>query len=146
MTYNVNDIVSLDPELSSGKYRGQNFKVVKVNPKTLRLQSLQTGANVVADRFLIQPAVGVPAGATAESVPLVEHLVCGSLVRIGGLRQEKGWMTNGAIGVVLVDKGDKINVAPLGGFEDRYAKLPRRCVTALKPTPAELAVLRDQLS
>src|SRR5580658_6952455 len=39
-TYNVNDIVSLDPDLITPKFRGVNFKVIKVNPKTLKLQAL----------------------------------------------------------------------------------------------------------
>ena len=143
--YKVNDLVSLDPELSSGKYVGVNFKVIKVNTRTLKLQPTNGGRVVNADKTLIVPPVVMDATAQCVQYP-TEHLVCGSLVKIGNLRQPKGWLQDGAIGVVLVDKGDRINVAPLGGLEDRYARLPRRMVTALSLSHAELAVLRDQLS
>jgi hypothetical protein len=75
-----------------------------------------------------------PAG-TLQDVPLdpIAHLVCGTLVRLNGVRQDKGWLRNGNLGVVLVDKGDRINVAPLGGKEDRHARLPRRRVTVVDP-------------
>lgn len=134
MTYNVNDIVSLDADLITPKFRGVNFKVIKVNPKTLKLQALNGAGVVNADKFLVQPPVGLPANVTAETVPLVEHLVCGTLVRLGGVRQAKGWMKDGALGVVLKDNGDRVNVAPLGGQEDRYGRFPHRMLTVVNPT------------
>lgn len=133
-TYNVNDLVSLDPELtSSAKFRGVNFKVLKVNPKTLKLQALNGAGVVNADKFLIVPPVNVPQGATVEDVPIAEHLACGTLVRLNGVRQETSWYKNGTLAVVLKDNGDKINVAPLGGHNDHYGRFPRRMLTVVDP-------------
>jgi hypothetical protein len=132
-SYNVNDIVSLDADLITPKFRGVNFKVIKVNPKTLKLQALNGAGVVNADKFLVQPPIGLPENVRVEDVPIAEHLACGTLVRLNGVRQEKGWLRNGNLGVVLRDNGDRINVAPLGGHEDRYAKLPRRMVTVIDP-------------
>jgi hypothetical protein len=146
MTFNVGDLVSLDPAMTSGnKYRGVNFRVIKVNPKTYRLQPLNGDRVLVADRFLVVPST-LPAGASVEDVPIVEHLVVGTLVKIQNLRTPKGWMQNGTLGVVLVDKGERVNVAPLGGFEDRYARLPHHMLEVVKLSPTELRVINDQLS
>jgi hypothetical protein len=132
-SYNVNDIVSLDPDLITPKFRGVNFKVIKVNPKTLKLQALNGAGVVNADKFLIQPPIGLPENVRVEDVPIVEHLACGTLVRLNGVREEKGWYRNGNLGVVLKDNGDKVNVAPLGGNEDRYGRFPHRMLTVVDP-------------
>jgi hypothetical protein len=135
--FKIGDLVGLDPTLATGgaKYRGVTFKVLKVNPKTLKLQPLNGGRVINADKLLIvpPPETTTPAG-TSQDGPLIEHLPAGTLVRLNGVRQEKGWLRNGNLGVVLVDKGDRINVAPLGGHpDDTYARLPRRMVTVVNP-------------
>jgi hypothetical protein len=59
---------------------------------------------------------------TIQNMPLHEpipHLAAGTLVRGGSLRKPPAWIREGDLGVVLVDKGERVNVAPLGGFEDR---------------------------
>ena len=89
---------------------------------------------MAADRPTSDPPTTTTEAGTSHDVLLVDaHLVCGTLVRLNGVRQEKGWLKNGNLGVVLVDKGDRINVAPLGGHEDRYARLPRHMVTVVDP-------------
>lgn len=134
--YSIGDLVGLDPDLTSGgeKFRGVTFKVLKVNPKTLKLQPLNGGRIVNASKFLVIPTglTHTPAS-TAQDVPIVEHLCCGTLVRLSGLRGGSRFLNDGDLGVVLVDKGERINVAPLGGFEDRYGRFPRRCLTVVKP-------------
>jgi hypothetical protein len=131
--YKVNDLVGLDPDLSSRKFVGQTFKVVKVNPKTYRLQPINGGRLVNADKFLVTaPPSKTP---FIEDVPLPDrfaHLPCGTLVRVS-LRKEVAWLHTGDLAVVLVDKGERVNVAPLGGHEDRYARLPRQALTIVDP-------------
>ncbi len=147
MNHNVGDLVSLDQTLTSGnKYRGVNFKVIKVNPKTLRLQPVNGDRQLVADKLLVVPPVNVPAGASAEDVPIVDHLVVGTLVRIKNLSTPKGWMQNGSLAVVLVDKGERVNVAPLGGYEDRYARLPHSMIEVVSLSPTAMMVIKDQLA
>jgi hypothetical protein len=137
--YNVGDLVGLDTTLAAGgdKYRDQTFKVVKVNPKTYKLQPLNGGQLVNASRFLVvPPPVTSTAAGTAQSVPLLDpvaHLVCGTLVRVHNARHGASFLNDGDLGVVLVDKGERVNVAPLGGFEDRYGRLPRRMLTVVNP-------------
>ena len=133
--YKINDLVGLDPELASGgRYRGVTFKVVKVNPKTLKLQPLNGGRIVNADKFLVVPTgLETTAAGTAQDMPIVEHLCCGTLVRLSGLRGGSRVLNDGDLGVVLVDKGERVNIAPLGGFEDRYGRFPRRCLTVVDP-------------
>jgi hypothetical protein len=135
----VGDLVGLDTNLASGgaKFRGVTFKVVKVNAKTYKLQPLNGGLMVNADKFLVTdpPVTTTPAG-TAQDVPLhdpIEHLVAGTLVRVHNGKHDRDWLNDGDLGVVLVDKGERVNVAPLGGYEDRYGRLPRRMLTVVDP-------------
>lgn len=134
--YKVNDLVGLDPVLAR-KYRGQTFKVVKINPKSYKLQPLNGGIPVNASKELVTDApVTSTAAGTAQSVPLadpVAHLVCGTLVRVHNGKHDRDWLKDGDLGVVLLDKGERVNVAPLGGFEDRYGRLPRRMLTVVNP-------------
>jgi hypothetical protein len=131
--YKIGDRVGLDPDLSSTRFRNVVFEVVKVNPKTLKLRPLNGGQLVNADKFLIvPPATTVTDVPLPEDIPIVQHLVCGTVVRVTGINEKPGgWLHNGDLGTVLVDKGDRVNVAPLGGFEDRYARLPHHCLTVV---------------
>jgi hypothetical protein len=67
--------------------------------------------------------------------PITQHLACGTIVRVSNTQ----FQSHGALGVVLVDRGSHhVNVAPLGGYRDRYMSLPRRALTVVDP--ADLAV------
>ncbi len=129
--YKINDLVGV----ASPKYAGRTFKVIKVNPTTYLLEPVDgSGRRVRASHTLVTstPVTRTTTG-TAQDVPLpeVDHLVCGTLVRVSGLREGKAaaGLTNGCLAVVLVDKGERVNVAVIGGFEDRYGRLPRQMLT-----------------
>lgn len=68
----------------------------------------------------------------------IAHLACGTIVSVDARRNGHAWVQDGVLGVVLRDNGERVNVAPLGGFEDRYARLPRRMLTVVDP--ADIAV------
>jgi hypothetical protein len=132
-TYKKDDLVGLD----GAKHRGRTFRVEKVNPTTYLLNPLDGGIQVRAQRLLVTaPPVTVTPAGTSQDVPLhdpIAHLVVGTLVRFTSLRNPPAWVKEGDLGVVIVDKGERVNVAPLGGFEDRYMRLPRRAVTVVNP-------------
>lgn len=140
VVYNVGDLVGIDPDLASGggKYRGVTFRVAKVNTKTYKLVPLNGGIAVNASKFLVTaPPVTTTRAGTSQDVSLadpVAHLVCGTLVRVHNSRQGAKFLNDGDLGVVLKDNGERVNVAPLGGFEDRYGRLPRRMLTVVNPT------------
>jgi hypothetical protein len=131
----VGDLVGL----TGARYAGRTFKVLKVNPATYLLEPMHAGVQVRASHELVtDPPVTQTEAGTAQDVPLpdpIAHLVCGTVVRVHGLRGDRraGGLTNGCLGVVLVDKGERVNVALLGGFEDRYGRLPRTMLTVVEP-------------
>ena len=131
-TRRVHDLVGLD----GNKYAGRTFEVIKVNQVTYLLRPLDGGLNVKASKELVTDPPNTQPGrhVIIEDVPIEQHLVAGTIVRINGLGSKPaGGLKNGGLGVVLVDKGDRINVAKLGGFEDRYGRLPRRMITVVDP-------------
>jgi hypothetical protein len=71
--------------------------------------------------------------AEAARQKAIEHLACGTLVRITSIRTPLTWPHESDLAVVLADRGERVKVAPLGGFEDRYATLPRRSLTVVDP-------------
>jgi hypothetical protein len=71
-----------------------------------------------------------------------EHLVCGTLVRVHGLKAGKisEVISNGDLAVVMADKGRLVNVARLGGNGDRYGRLSHDHLTVVKVDPRTGAV------
>jgi hypothetical protein len=72
----------------------------------------------------------------------VEHLVCGTLVRVSGLRKNYGGIGNGDLAVVLADKGRLVNVALLGGAGDAYGRLSHDALTVVTVDPRTGAVAK----
>lgn len=70
----------------------------------------------------------------AEFLAPVVHLTMGTMVEVHDLPAGKkyGGVGNGDIGVVLADKGDRVNVALLGGTgKDEYGRFPHRCLSVV---------------
>lgn len=67
------------------------------------------------------------AAAPVTATPYV-HFYAGEIVRVtkGGDKHDGLW-------VVLVDKGERINVTRLGGDGDRYLRVPRSWLAKVDP-------------
>jgi hypothetical protein len=70
-----------------------------------------------------------------------DHLACGTLVRVRVKGKPLGGICNGDLAVVLADKGQRVNVARLGGAGDAYARVSHDSLTVVKvdPRTGELA-------
>lgn len=72
----------------------------------------------------------------AEMLAPVTHLACGTVVRVSlAAGKSYGGMTDGDLGVVLADKGALVNVAKLGGCEDRYGRFRHAILTVVTLDP-----------
>ena len=129
------DIVFLDRL----KYGERPFRIDKVNDATYLLDPLDGGRKVRASKELVLTS---PRTLAERLDTHTQHLVCGTLVRVSGLSKVIAGISNGDLGVVIRDGGERVNVAKLGGFEDRYARLPHRMLTVV----TELVLPRDELT
>jgi hypothetical protein len=126
--------------VNSPRYPGR-WQVKKVNPTTYALtpeaggrglripHDMACAAPEPAEARPATPGDTAPGGVLIEDVPIGQphapdrHLNCGQIVRYLGT-QTRGGITPGGLAVVLVDKSspgrDQINIAKIGGHEDRY--------------------------
>jgi hypothetical protein len=121
----VGDEVGLD----GPKYHGRRFRIAKVNPTTYLLDALDGGRSVRASHSLVTDP---PAAGTATTIPLTEYLDCGTLVRYVGVKTIAG-IAPGDLGVVLVDRGGRVNVAKLGGAGGRYLRASHGSLRVVDP-------------
>jgi len=127
---NVGDVVGVDDP----KYPGR-WEIIKINPKNWHLKPLenQHSRNLACPPWMFTEAPAPSAETTGAGTSLTigqpyrERLVCGQIVtcRIPKIA--------GELLVVLVDKGDKVNCAPLFGDADRYRRLPPNTLTVVEP-------------
>lgn len=111
--------------ITGGRFHGA-ARITKINPKNI-LITMENGKRVNSHpSFLSDLAEGAEVPGRYEStvadLALTPHLTAGSLARLKG---------QAGLFVVLADKFDKINVARLGGDNDRYFRASRAQVTAL---------------
>jgi hypothetical protein len=137
----VHDVVTLMNDKTPGKL----YTVVKTNPTTLILAPADGGLQVKASRCLVEDAPAGSAAKIADSyAAALPHQPVGALVRVK--YQTAAGINPGEVAVVIVDKGDIVHVAKIGGVStpkgDAYARLPRRLLEAVKPAdvlvPAEV--------
>ncbi len=70
----------------------------------------------------------------AESAAAQTHLAAGTLVRVTlPAGKSYGGVGNGDLAVVLQDKGQRVNVARLGGHKDAYARLSHTALVVVSP-------------
>jgi hypothetical protein len=113
------------------KYPG-TWEILKVNPTTYALRNVDTGERLRASHEYVTdpPTPGAP-----QAVPLPAALPLGTIVTIRNAPQYPG------LHVVIADKGEKVNVARLGGSAEepyRYVRCHRSLLTVVDP----VAVLR----
>lgn len=135
-SFKVGDRVVVNPEYSDivpAQTLGHVFKVYKVNPKNVRCESETPGMRGINyPAYLLMPAP--PAG---ESVPIGrpfqsrEFFALGEVVTINadGLNMLRGSTlqeVDEATPMVVVKEGEKVMVTKLGGWDDRYLKMPPR--------------------
>ena len=121
--------------LEGRRFAGRTFEVVKINTRTYQLKPLDGGLLVNASKELVTDAPETrTAAGTAQDVPLMEHLAIGTLVRVRGLVQQPlGGIRNDDLAVVIADKGERVNIALLGGHGDQYARVGHRALTVVDP-------------
>jgi len=105
---------------------GRVYVVRKLNPKNIRCEAEDGGRGINFPAHLLLPATdeNVAAG-NSLGVPYEsrEYFNPGEVVTL--TKQWKDWTTDLPL-VVLVDKGDKVNVTPLGGADGRYLRVGPR--------------------
>lgn len=73
--------------------------------------------------------------AVAMAAP-VTHLPCGTVVRVSLPRGKSyGGISDGDLGVVLADKGQRVNVARLGGHGDQYGRFTHAVLAVVRLDP-----------
>lgn len=71
-----------------------------------------------------------------ELLKPVVHLVCGTVVRVQlPAGKQYGGIKDGDLGVVLIDKGARVNVAKLGGCADKYGRFTHGILTVVTLDP-----------
>lgn len=123
----VGDYAVIDPRYPRW---GGVYEVLKVNPTTYVLRDVLSGAQVRAGHGSVQRAPGhrvAQVRATLATRPAPPALSLGTLVRFTMARKagERGLF------VVIKKSADRVNVARLGGDNDRY----------WRTTPAALEVV-----
>lgn len=139
----VNDVVTLMGNGTSNRFDGHLFTVAKVNPTTLILTPADGGLPVKAHRSLVEAApAGSAAKVAAARAVALPHQPPGALLRWKGAKAVAG-IHPGEVCVVLVDKGDRIHVAKIGGVQtprgDAYTRQKRQLFETVSPA-AVLAV------
>jgi hypothetical protein len=71
-----------------------------------------------------------------EMAKPVAHLACGTVVRVAlPAGKSYGGIGDGDLGVVIADKGVRVNVARLGGHGDSYGRLTHDVLTVVTLDP-----------
>jgi hypothetical protein len=139
----VDDVVVL----LGDKTPGRLYTIVKTNPTTLILAPADGGLQVKAHRSLVEDApAGSAAKVAAAAATVLPHQPLGALVRLKATAPPAGGINPGEVCVVIIDKGDRVHVAKIGGVQtargDAYARPPRALVEAVSPgdvlVPAEV--------
>jgi hypothetical protein len=101
------------------KYPG-TWTIKSVGPKNCVVIPDTGGRGLRAPKWMLKEATAEAVTAAADAAPYV-HYSAGEIVRLvrGSDAQRDG------LWVVLVDKGERINVTKLGGDGDRYLRVSR---------------------
>lgn len=122
-TFKAGDKVSIDDP----KYPGV-WTIKSVGPKNCVVIPDAGGRGLRAPKWMLKAPTTAAAEITAAAAPYVHHSA-GEIVRLvrGSDDQRDG------LWVVLVDKGERINVTRLGGDGDRYLRVPRSWLAKVDP-------------
>ncbi|MCX5070914.1 hypothetical protein OOJ91_34260 [Micromonospora lupini] len=140
----VDDFVVVKPEYARKSDKGVVYKVVRVMPVNLLLEPVGGGPRVRANPTQVDKApasMAAEAAARAVAAPVVGPLPLAKVVMVSGL----GWKEPvERLYVVIKDNGDQVNVAVLGGDEEkpgRYWRVPRPFI---KPVEIESVALKPR--
>lgn len=134
------DHVTIQPGYST-KYAGVVFRVTKANPKTVLMTPIAGGPEVkaVATALLKAPKDGDEPGA-AVRVELPTFIPTGAVVTVAGVGSPKWKFPPEQLFVVLRESGQhRYAVAPLGGGNGTYWRLPPSVLTVVDPARLQLA-------
>lgn len=130
-TYHLNDRVTFadkyqhvhtGPIIGFERYAGKLLVTVQTD-----------NINMLVSLAKVLPAEHPRAIAMAQ--PVV-HLVCGTVVRVKLPRGKSyGGIADGDLGVVMADKGQRVNVAKLGGSGDSYGRFTHDILTVVTLDP-----------
>lgn len=123
----VGTLVRVAPEFAkTSAHRTSTYRVVKVNPKTLKLENTETKAALVADPAVLVPADSVPEGPAYMGSPLIgpapdfEMFEKGTVVTFA---QKPGYF------VVTGESDRGYRIFPLGGSPRYFTGIPMRLLT-----------------
>jgi hypothetical protein len=122
--HRVGDTVTVDDPKFPGLWT-----VKSIGPVNTTLTPVGGGRGLRAPHYMVMPSDGK---ATITEVPVVtvQWYCIGEIVRL-----EHGKHTG--LFVVIADKGDKVNLARLGGDNDRYLRMPKSA-RLIKVDPSEV--------
>jgi hypothetical protein len=129
--FTIGDKVTPDPDAHGIPKAtvGRIFIVRKVNPKNILCDAEDGGRGISYPAEVLLPATDENLAKATTARPFVprEFFVCGEVVTFAR-SAPKGFDLDSPF-VVLKDNGEKVNVAPLGGDEDRYWRVPHAGLT-----------------
>jgi hypothetical protein len=134
--FKINDTVALD----GPKYYGQKFTVKKINPTTYLVAEVGNPSRKIRASHSLVFAISDSELRHIIYEPITPHYVAGTVVIWKGSRTVSG-IEPGGLAVVLVDRGTHVNIAKLGGFEDRYVKAQHSSIAAIPISTSRLAEL-----
>lgn len=131
-TYHLGDEVTFTDKLARVN-TGPIKEFEKAEGRVYVTVSTDNGLMLIELRRVL-PAEFPQAVAMAEK-GTPEHLACGTLVRVTLKGKPLGGIESGDLAVVIADKGQRVNVAKLGGHQDSYARVGHDCLTVVKVDP-----------
>lgn len=123
-TFKAGDKVSIDDP----KYPGV-WTIKSVGPKNCVVIPDAGGRGLRAPKWMLKDATDAATPSILDGAAPYVHYSAGEIVRLvrGSDAQRDG------LWVVLVDKGERINVTRLGGDGDRYLRVPRSWLAKVNP-------------
>jgi hypothetical protein len=97
------------------------WTIKSIGPKNVVVIPDAGGRGLRCPRWMLKNVDDAAAAVAAQAAPYVAY-AAGEVVRV--IKQATKTDTD-ALWVVLVDKGEKINIAKLGGDDNRYLRVPR---------------------
>jgi hypothetical protein len=114
----VGERVSVD----DSRYRGV-WIVASIGPKNTVVRPLDGGRPLRVPHYMLTDPTDP---ATIENFEPYLHFALGEIVRLSSPKYPGLW-------VVIADKGNRVNVAHLGGDDDRYLRAPKSWLTSVDP-------------
>ena len=126
-SFHVGQIVELKPD-TAGPRKGIVYRVVKVNPKSLRVEDAK-GALLTGDLWFFQPT-DKPFESRKDKG---EALYLGSIVTVAKPARGRWDYDPDQMFVVVKLKDTQVSIAKLGGEENKYYNVGEAALTVVSP-------------